>query len=367
MFSTRFFSHNRFSEIAIQLLVTFLLTMGLSSIVYFTIEFINARFLDKQVVLGVWLNNLTLATGIFCVAYIVYLLGNRLRAIWLRYLLLNVLTLLWSMVSSILIGILYWSHTVNLKRYDSTSWGFLYIFPPLIAVNFLYYWLTRERIRTMKITEQEYELLKVNELKTKAELEALQAKINPHFLYNSLNSIASLVHQDPDKAELMVLLLSKFFRHSTSVKNQYYDTVANELEMVKVYLDVEKVRFEDRLEYLIDIQDNRLRESKIPRFLIQPLVENAIKHGISKIGGKGILKISVLQVGDFLQIEIHDNGPAFPEQLNAGYGLQSIQDKLRLLCGETASIELANGNDKRVIIRIPYATKGPEMLKKAYN
>ncbi|NJL11968.1 MAG: histidine kinase [Microscillaceae bacterium] len=100
----------------------------------------------------------------------------------------------------------------------------------LIGVGLLYHWRTREQIQMRKITEQEYQLLLLKELKTKAELEALQAKINPHFLYNALNSIASLVHEDPEKAEKMVLLLARFFRYSTQRSPHYYHSLRAELE-----------------------------------------------------------------------------------------------------------------------------------------
>ncbi|MBC7892086.1 MAG: histidine kinase, partial [Sphingobacteriaceae bacterium] len=180
------------------------------------------------------------------------------------------------------------------------------------------------------------------------ELDALQAKINPHFLYNALNSIASLVHLDPDKAEEMTLLLSKFFRYSTAAKSQYHDTVEHELELVSTYLDVEKVRFDERLSYTIELEDERLHEALIPRFLLQPLVENAIKHGISKRAGEGKIRLVIGREGTQLLLRLHDNGPPFPETLQGGYGLQSIRDKLRLLGGEGARLELVNGPNKHV-------------------
>ncbi len=222
----------------------------------------------------------------------------------------------------------------------------------LVGAGFLYYWLTREQVRTLKITEQEYQLLQLNELKTKAELEALQAKINPHFLYNALNSIAGLIHAEPDKAEKMVILLAKFFRYSTGIKHQYVNTLAVELDMVQTYLEVEKVRFEDRLDYSIDIEDESLKEVDIPCFLLQPLVENAIKHGISKMAGKGIINIGIHQKGGQLIIHIRDNGKEFPAQIDSGYGLQSTQDKLRLLGGENAAMSIKNSPEKEIIIEL---------------
>lgn len=206
------------------------------------------------------------------------------------------------------------------------------------------------------MTEQEYQLLQLNDLKIRAELEALEAKINPHFLYNSLNSIASLVHDDPDKAEHMVLNLSKFYRYSTGRSQEHYDTLENELEIVKTYLEIEKIRFDERLIYTVEFEDKAFRKYKIPRFLLQPIIENAIKHGISKIAGQGVLKIKVSKEKENLNIKIFDNGVPFPDNIFSGYGLKSIQDKLRLLSGETASMELTNSPEKVVIITLPVSS-----------
>jgi two-component system LytT family sensor kinase len=230
----------------------------------------------------------------------------------------------------------------------------LYSLHPLMVGSLFLYLTDREQTRTRKINEQEYQLLQLKELKTKAELEALQAKINPHFLYNSLNSIASLVHIDPDRAEQMVMLLSRFFRYSTSVKNQYFHTIGEEIEMVTTYLEVEKVRFDERLNYEIRFTDERLEHSLIPRFLLQPLAENAIKHGISKVAQQGKIEIIISRQGEYVQIIIHDNGPAFPQQLTTSYGLQSTSDKLRMLCGEDARMEIVNGEYKHLKITLKY-------------
>jgi two-component system, LytTR family, sensor kinase len=222
----------------------------------------------------------------------------------------------------------------------------------LIATALLYNIYLREEKQQKKMAEQEFAFLEMRELRTKAELEALQAKINPHFLYNSLNSIASLIHESPDKAEQMVLLLAKFFRYSTNAKSQYFTRLTHELEMVETYLQVEKVRFDERLTYHIHFENEDLKDCLVPQFLIQPLVENAIKHGISKITGKGILEIEVSEKDKYLIISIFDNGLPFPENINSGYGLRSTQDKLRLLCGEDARLEISNRPRKGVVITL---------------
>lgn len=341
-------------------LLTFFLVMGLSGVVYFGIELVQPLNMPTGIAFGVVLGNLAGAAAAMLVVLPYYRRCIRRPAVhrttWKRYALISLLTTILNFGFSMLVGIFYWrpmyqNAQVNWKQ--QASFNPLYLLPPIIAAWLLYYWLTRERSRTVKISEQEYELMQLNDLKTRAELDALQAKINPHFLYNALNSIASLVHLDPDRAERMTMLLSKFYRYATTKNDQYFDTLDNELDMVRTYLDVEKVRFDERLEYRIELEDETLKQVPVPRFLLQPLVENAIKHGIAKRAGLGIVRVRALREAGVLLLRIHDNGPAFPEAMNLGYGLRSIQDKLRLLCGTDACLDLVNGDDKYVEIRLP--------------
>ena len=143
-----------------------------------------------------------------------------------------------------------------------------------------------------------------------AELQALHSRINPHFLYNSLNSIAGLAKVDPDKTENMALALSEFFRYTINKNNGTYSTVNEEAHLANIYLEIEKVRFGDKLQYVYDASDE-VKDMKIPRFIIQPLIENAVKHGITQITGLGIIKLSIYKKNKTLNIEVHDNGPSF--------------------------------------------------------
>jgi two-component system, LytTR family, sensor kinase len=284
-------------------------------------------------------------------------LGKRIRSIYLKHFLLSVFAICCDMFKFYSFIFLYKFFKkevyTNVNNTTRDWYDLLYILGPLIGINIVYYWFTRERKQIIKLTEQEYQILQMNDLKTKAELQALEAKINPHFLYNSLNSIASLVHENPDKAEHMVMNLSKFYRYSTGRNNEYFDTLNNELEIVKTYLEVEKVRFDERLNYQVIFKDEKLGNCQIPRFLIQPIVENAIKHGISKIAANGIVKIDISEENNNLIIKIHDNGVPFPDDIFSGYGLKSIQDKLRLLSGEKATMTINNEPEKAVILSLP--------------
>ncbi len=194
-------------------------------------------------------------------------------------------------------------------------------------------------------------LANLRELKTKAELNALHSKINPHFLYNSLNSIAGLAQTDANKTEHMALSLSKLFRYSINKDQSDWSTLEEEMEMVKIYLDIEKMRFDDRLEYSINLP-TEIKDIRIPRFLIQPLAENAIKHGISKLVGKAEIKVAVKKVEDHFEISVHDNGPVFPDELDTGFGLQSIYDKLEILYPDRFELHFINSPEKQILIKL---------------
>jgi sensor histidine kinase YesM len=199
--------------------------------------------------------------------------------------------------------------------------------------------------------ENELKLSALRELKTKAELNALHSKINPHFLYNSLNSIAGLAKTDANKTEHMALSLSKLFRYSINKEQSDWSTLAEEMEMVNVYLDIEKVRFDERLEFTIDLP-NELKTLKIPRFIIQPLVENSIKHGVSQLIGKGKIAVTARQDAQWLEIRVHDNGPNFPTEMAPGFGLQSIYDKLEIMYPNRFELHFVNSPQKQVVIKL---------------
>jgi len=225
----------------------------------------------------------------------------------------------------------------------------IYFIAAISAIR-VFYNLIKYRIQSM-VNQKDVELAKMKELKNQAELNALHSRINPHFLYNSLNSIASLAHINANKTENMATGLSELFRYSINKENKTFVTVAEELEMVEKYLEIEKTRFGDRLCFKINADEDSM-EKQIPKFLIQPLVENAIKHGLSKIKGNGKIHVQIEREGKDLSIVIFDNGPDFPEEPVSGYGLQNLHDKLDIIYQNNASINWENGENKHVRITL---------------
>jgi sensor histidine kinase YesM len=217
----------------------------------------------------------------------------------------------------------------------------------LIYTGFKYVELERKR----KLNEKEHEVTKLIALKTKAELDALHSKINPHFLYNALNSIADLSITDGKKARKMTVALADLFRYSINYSDNNYSAVKEELEMAEVYLQIEKIRFEDQLNYSINA-DPELNHYLLPRFVLQPIVENAVKHGLKATGKMTEIQIEVKRHNEGMSIVVADNGTGFPDELIPGYGIKSIYDKLDLLFPGNYEIHFSNEPRKQVSIHI---------------
>src|SRR5579871_54910 len=205
----------------------------------------------------------------------------------------------------------------------------------------------------------------LRELAAQAELKALRAQINPHFLFNSLNTIADLIVADPDKAEAMTVLLAKTFRHVLMHSDQQFSRVAEEMEFLRTYLGIEEVRFGARLRVSMEI-DPGVSEAPIPSLILQPLVENAIKHGLAPKIGKGHINITAARQGEFVRLAVEDDGVGLQATTNSpppagnGLGLRIIAERLRTLYNGRASLDVAPAElrGSRVTILIPRQETG---------
>lgn len=184
-----------------------------------------------------------------------------------------------------------------------------------------------------------------------AQLEALHAKINPHFLYNSLNTIAGLALVDGEKTRQMALALSRFFRYSINKEQTNLICVSEEIEMINTYLDIEKIRFGNQLDYKIEC-DTECEKELIPRMLLQPLVENSIKHGWNVDLNSILIRIVIRKDNNRLIISVKDSGAPFKPGFIPGYGLQSIYDKLELLFPNKHDLSIISHPEKEVRIMI---------------
>lgn len=230
--------------------------------------------------------------------------------------------------------------TLVFAYYNALATGLIYT-----AVNYV------ELERRRKLNEKELEVTRLMALKTKAELDALHSKVNPHFLYNALNSIADLSITDGKKARRMTIALADLFRYSINYSQNNFSTVNDEVAMTEVYLQIEKIRFEDQLNYSVNVKDGT-GHFLLPRFILQPIVENAVKHGLKVTGKMTEIFLEVKRENDSLLINIADNGPAFPEELIPGYGVKSMFDKLDLLFPGQYDILFSNQPRKQVSLHI---------------
>lgn len=189
-----------------------------------------------------------------------------------------------------------------------------------------------------------------------AQLQALRMQLDPHFLFNTLHSISELVHEDPEGAEAMIARLSELLRRSIDNSGAQEVPLKEELDFLNLYLEIEKTRFDDRLrvEYRIDPETEM---AQVPNLILQPLVENAIRHGISRRVTGGRVVIAAVREGDRLELSVTDDGPGLRTDAPAreGVGLSSTRGRLERLYGANQAMELTETSEgTRVRIVMPF-------------
>ncbi len=188
-------------------------------------------------------------------------------------------------------------------------------------------------------------------LLTKAELNLLQAQINPHFLFNALNTIIAINRRNPEKAIDLLIHLSNFFRKILK-RNEDISTLREELDHVNSYLEIEKVRMQDHLQIKTMIDENLLN-IKVPTFTLQPLVENAIKHGISNLLDNGKVEIRIFRNNGYIQIDIEDNAGSYDKNKNNnGLGIQIVDKRIKNLVGKEFGVNIHCDGDLKTVATI---------------
>jgi len=245
-----------------------------------------------------------------------------------------------SSVVSVSLGILNWNEVFSLTHFilQFLANGILFLGWSLFYFSFHFF-------------RSYQQSLKWEAFKIEAELNHLKSQLNPHFLFNSLNSVRALIDEDPKKAKNAITQLSGLLRKGLETGKQKLIPFSEELSTVKDYLALEAIRYEERLNVEIDCPENT-KNAKVPPLLIQTLVENGIKHGISKLklGGKIILKAS-LESPNILKIEISNSGSLNQANKNfqsQGFGLRNSRKRLGLLFEGKASLEIKNGINNTV-------------------
>jgi two-component system LytT family sensor kinase len=192
-----------------------------------------------------------------------------------------------------------------------------------------------------------------------ARLQALKSQLQPHFLFNTMHSISSLMLTDVEAADRMMTRLGDLLRMSLESAGTQVTTLSREIQSLNGYLEIEKVRFAERLNVTLDISPETL-DASVPHLLLQPLVDNAVKHGISKLSDGGEIRIVARIQADQLQIEIRDNGPGLSNNgglRSSGLGLRITRERLESLYGEEQSLQLLNlpGGGTLAQVCIPFS------------
>ncbi|EAQ31324.1 MULTISPECIES: sensor histidine kinase [Idiomarina] len=213
------------------------------------------------------------------------------------------------------------------------------------------------------LQNEKQKALMASSMAHQAQLKMLRYQLNPHFLFNSLNAISTLILvQDTAIANKMVNRLSHFLRFSLDNDPIKKITLKKEVEALMLYLDIEKVRFDERLEILIDVSDEAKR-ALVPSLLFQPLIENAIKYAIAKTEEQGVLSLKAYVERNRLIVQLCDNGPHAPEQpellmKNAGVGLKNTRERLAALYGDEFTFSMTKNEPQGLCVEIvlPFET-----------
>jgi signal transduction histidine kinase len=226
------------------------------------------------------------------------------------------------------------------------------VYLPILLIAHAVWYYQRFRDREIRASQLEGQL-------AVAHLQALKTQLHPHFLFNTLHSISSLMHTDVSAADKMITRLGDLLRQGLENTGVQVTTLKGELEFLDNYLAIEKVRFEDRLRVVTDIAPEAL-DARVPYLVLQPLVENAVRHGISKRSAAGEIRIAANRADRRLYLRVTDNGPGLKEQPpRTGLGLRATRERLQTLYGENQSVGIRNTEEGgvEVCIWIPFSTE----------
>jgi two-component system LytT family sensor kinase len=289
---------------------------------------------------------------------------------WLRSSLLHVpLSILLSVFITALGHIvlwLYWGYPVgkpfsfaSMSRFVVANFSEgigIYMLIALTSYSFDYYRRYREgQLRTLQLEAQ----------LSQAQLQALKMQLHPHFLFNTLHSISALLNKDVDSARKMITRLGDFLRLTLENSGSQEVTLQQEMEFLSCYLEIERIRFQNRLVTRLDVPSQTLL-AKVPNLILQPIVENAIRHGIAPRSTPGLIEIEAKQLNGALRIQVRDNGPGLPQHrtsenlLKKGLGLANTETRLERLYGADHLFDLSNNPAGGLIVtlELPFHTDG---------
>jgi two-component system LytT family sensor kinase len=231
--------------------------------------------------------------------------------------------------------------------------SFLLLYGAIVTVSYVLD--SRKRLAL-----QQTETARLNELLSKAQLDALRRQIEPHFLFNTLNAVAGLVREGRNDAAVgMIAGLSDFLRRVLQGSTEQQVPLGEEMEFAQKYLDIQKVRFADRLQLSVDVP-RELYPAQVPSLILQPMVENAVKHGIAKRAQGGAIRIAASRSDGMLTLRVSNDGPSLPvdwETARPGIGMSNVRTRLQSLYGDAFELSMRNqdAGGVEVSVSLPFA------------
>jgi two-component system, LytTR family, sensor kinase len=227
------------------------------------------------------------------------------------------------------------------------------VYGSLVSVSHGIEYYRRYREREIRATQLLAQL-------SRAELEVLKMQLQPHFLFNTLHAISALIRPDPDAADRIITRLGDLLRMSLQSNGAQEVPLAQELEFVEKYADIQRTRFRDRLSLGVHAEQDAL-EARVPSLILQPLVENSIRHGVERREGNAAIDVRAARRGDRLLLTVTDDGPGFPEEVltpvpGRGLGLANTRARIAALYGDDGRIEIgtAPGGGAVVTLDLPF-------------
>jgi two-component system LytT family sensor kinase len=227
----------------------------------------------------------------------------------------------------------------------------LLIYTIIVLVSLTIDYYTRFQKRELELSRLEKQL-------ADAQLQALKMQLHPHFLFNTLNSVSALMYKDVQAAEAMILKLTNFLHMTLESSSSQEVTLKKELDFLNYYLQIEQIRFQDRLDVKMKIDPSTL-DARVPNLIMQPIVENAIRHGVATRASQGHIEIRATRQNGVIQLQVQDNGPGLEMDnggIREGVGLSNTRLRLQQIYGDTYRFDLMNAPEGGVVatVELPY-------------
>lgn len=234
----------------------------------------------------------------------------------------------------------------------------IYLFVAAVGFARNYFFRYRKHLEETVHLREDAALLQTQ--LAEARLQALRMQLNPHFLFNTLNTVSVLVEKNPKGVRKMISLLSDLLRYTLEDENMTEVPLHQELKFLRSYFQIQEIRFQGKLEFKEEIEES-VEQALVPSLILQPLAENAIKHGVSRLVGQGRILLKIWRVGKILYLSIRDNGPGLgtSNENGTGIGLRNTRGRLTEIYGDQASlvIETADEGGVAATISLPYHTQ----------